>query len=95
MQLLIYGYSGQSRNKKFYEGIRKFGLTVKTGIDMSGEASGLIIPEKDVKPVDLARMGFGQAIAVTPIELLVACAAVINGGKMVTPYILDRVGGRE
>ena len=88
---LFMDIAGRVGIKKFYEGIRKFGLTVKTGIDMSGEASGLIIPEKDVKPVDLARMGFGQAIAVTPIELLVACAAVINGGKMVTPYILDRV----
>ena len=81
---LFMDIAGRVGIKKFYEGIRKFGLTVKTGIDMSGEASGLIIPEKDVKPVDLARMGFGQAIAVTPIELLVACAAVINGGKMVT-----------
>lgn len=77
--------------KNFYEGINKFGLTVKTGIDMSGEASGLVIPEKDVKIVDLARMGFGQAIAVTPLELIVASAATINGGKLLTPYILDRV----
>lgn len=76
---------------RFYEGIDKFGLTVKTGIDMSGEASGLVIPQNDVKVVDLARMGFGQAIAVTPIELVVACASTINGGKLVTPYILDRV----
>ncbi len=77
--------------EKFYDGIEKFGLNVKTGIDMSGEASGLLLPEKQVKVVDLARMGFGQAIAVTPIELLVSCAAVVNGGRLVTPYILDRV----
>ncbi len=82
--------------EKFYDGIEKFGLNVKTGVDISGEASGLILPEKQVKVVDLARMGFGQAIAVTPIELLVASAAVVNGGKLVTPYILDRVeyGGK-
>lgn len=78
-------------SQSFYSGIENFGLTVKTGIDMSGEASGLTIPLSSVKTVDIARMGFGQAIAVTPIELVTACAAVINGGKMVTPYILDRV----
>ncbi|MDD4315844.1 MAG: penicillin-binding transpeptidase domain-containing protein, partial [Clostridia bacterium] len=77
--------------EKFYDGIESFGLNVKTGIDMSGEASGLVLPESRVKVVDLARMGFGQAIAVTPIELLTASAAVINGGQLVTPYVLDRV----
>ena len=51
--------------KNFYKGIEYFGLTKKTGIDMSGETSGLVIPYKDVKTVDLARMGFGQAIAVS------------------------------
>lgn len=78
-------------SKKFYEGISDFGLTVKTGIDISGEASGLVIPYEKVMTVDIARMGFGQAIAMTPIELLTACAATINGGKMITPYIVDRI----
>lgn len=76
---------------RFYSGLGNFGLTVKTGVDISGEASGLTIPQASVKTVDLARMGFGQAVAVTPIELLVACAAVVNGGKLLTPYLLDHV----
>ena len=79
--------------ERFYEGIRAFGLTSKTGIDVSGEASGLTIKESDVKTVDLARIGFGQAIAVTPIELLRACAAVVNGGNLVTPYVMDKIIG--
>ena len=58
---------------------------------MSGETSGLVIPYKDVKTVDLARMGFGQAIAVSPIELVVASASVLNGGRLMKPYVLDRV----
>lgn len=73
----------------FYKKLRELGLTSKTGIDLAGEASGLTIAEASVKNVDLARIGFGQAVAVTPIELLRAAAAVINGGKLVTPYIAD------
>ncbi|MCL2631036.1 MAG: penicillin-binding transpeptidase domain-containing protein [Firmicutes bacterium] len=79
----------------FYSYIDKFGLTRKTGIDISGEASGLTIPLASVKTVDLARIGFGQAIAVTPIELLVACASVINGGNLVTPHLLSKVTDRK
>lgn len=75
--------------ERFYEGISKFNLDKKTGIDMSGEASGLILPKKTVKNVDLARMGFGQAIAITPLELLAASSTVINGGVSVTPYLLS------
>lgn len=77
--------------ENFYDGLEVFGITEKTGIDMSGEASGLTITESAVKTVDLARMGFGQAIAVTPIELLTAAASVVNGGKLMTPYILDKI----
>jgi len=76
---------------RFYDFIEKLGLTQKTGIDILGESTGLTIPLADVKTVDIARIGFGQAIAVTPIELLRASAAVINGGNLVTPYVLDRI----
>ena len=75
----------------FYDGIESFGLMEKTGVDIGGESSGLCIKKESVKPVDLARIGFGQAIAVTPLELLTACNAVVNGGKLVTPYIAESV----
>ncbi len=71
----------------FYDYLRKFGLTKKTGVDIAGETSGIFIAEKDVKPVDLARIGFGQAVAVTPIGLLAAASSVINGGMTVTPHL--------
>lgn len=81
--------------KRFYQYLELFGVTEKTGIDMSGEASGLTIALENVKNVDIARMGFGQAIAITPIELVTACASVVNGGKLMTPYILDKVVDKD
>jgi stage V sporulation protein D (sporulation-specific penicillin-binding protein) len=77
--------------EEFYNWLDIFGITSTTGIDMSGEASGLTINYEDVKAVDLARMSFGQAIAVTPIALLNASASVINGGYLNTPYIVDKI----
>lgn len=75
----------------FYDYLKKFGLTKKTGIDMTGETSGIFIDSGLVKNVDLARIGFGQAVAVTPIGLLSATSSVVNGGVTVTPHILDKV----
>lgn len=75
----------------FYDYLKKFGLTKKTGIDMTGETSGIFIDSSLVKNVDLARIGFGQAVAVTPIGLLSATSSVVNGGVTVTPHILDKV----
>ncbi len=83
---------------RFYDYIDKFGLTTPTGIDLSGETAGLTIAEASVKNVDLARIGFGQAIAVTPIGLLTATASVLNGGNLLTPYItanITDVNGKE
>ena len=73
----------------FYDYLRKFGLTKKTGIDMTGETSGIFIAEDAVKTVDLARIGFGQAVAVTPIGLISATSSVVNGGAKVVPHLLD------
>lgn len=74
---------------RFYDYLKKFGLTRKTGIDMTGETSGIFIQQNLVKNVDLARIGFGQAVAVTPIGLLSATSAVMNGGKSVQPHLLN------
>ena len=75
--------------EKMYEYYQKFHLTQKTGVDFFGESSGLLIPMESVKNVDLARMGFGQAIAVTPIELVSTVSAIIGGGIYRKPYFLD------
>ncbi len=77
--------------EQFYNYLSNFGLTKKTGIDMTGETSGIFIAQDAVKTVDLARIGFGQAVAVTPIGLISATSAVMNGGKKVTPHLLSGV----
>lgn len=76
---------------KMYDYYKAFGLTEKTGIDMRGETNSLLIGESSVKNVDLARMGFGHAIAISPIQLVAAAAAAVNGGKLVTPYICEQI----
>ena len=75
---------------KLYEGLKKFGIGEKTGVDISGEGKGLLIDIDTVKNVDTARIGFGQAVAVTAIELISACCAAINGGELLKPYIVDK-----
>ena len=75
----------------FYDYLRRFGLTTKTGIDMTGETSGIFIAEDLVKTVDIARIGFGQAVAVTPIGLIAATSSVVNGGFKVVPHLADRL----
>lgn len=76
---------------RFYAGLKNFGITEKTGIDASGEASGLMIEQSTAKNVDIARMGFGQAVAVTALELVTASCAVVNGGELLVPYLVDKV----
>ncbi len=71
----------------FYKYWHAFGLDSVTGIDLPGEASSLIMTRKDVRPVDLAVMAFGQTLTVTPLELVRAMAAISNGGHLVTPHV--------
>lgn len=75
----------------FYDYLSKFGLSAKTGVDMTGETSGIFIDRNLVKNVDLARIGFGQAVAVTPIGLLAATSSVINGGIKVAPHVMSEI----
>ncbi len=79
----------------FYEYLAKFGLTSRTGVDITGETSGIFIAQDSVKNVDLARIGFGQAVAVTPIGLMAATASVVNGGHTVTPHLLQEIVDKD
>lgn len=76
---------------KFYEYMQRFGLGQKTGITISGESGGILMPKSQVKSVDLARMGFGHAIAVTPIQLLSIVAGITNGGIYHTPTVIENI----
>ncbi|MDO7905410.1 stage V sporulation protein D [Paenibacillus sp. JX-17] len=67
--------------------IKNFGFGRKTGIDMSGEASGILFKPSQVGPVELATTAFGQGVSVTPIQQVTAVSAAINGGKLYKPHI--------
>ncbi len=75
----------------FYEYLAKFGFGKKTGIDYGGEAYGLLLPEEVVRGCDLARIGFGQTIAVSGIQLACATASAVNGGYYYTPRLVKRI----
>ncbi len=75
--------------EKFYEYIYKFGFGSTTGIDYSADGAGIIRAAKYVKDVDLARIGFGQSIAVTPLQMITAASAAINGGVRYTPRLVS------
>ena len=82
-------------NEKFYEYMRNFGLTQKTGIDTTGEASGFVNKEIEYSKLALACYAFGQNFNVTPVALISAQAACINGGYLRTPYIVDQIVGAD
>ncbi len=75
----------------FYKYIRAFGFGTKTGIDLPGEAVGIMINEKDLKTINIATISIGQGIAVTPIQLITAVSAVANGGTLMEPQIVREV----
>ena len=75
----------------FYDKLYELGLGTTTDIGLYGEASGIITASKYVRDVDLARIGFGQSIAVTPIQLITAVSAVINGGNLMQPYVVKEI----
>ncbi len=75
----------------FYRYLSAFGLGKRTGIDLPGESAGILIGSRYVKTVDLARIGFGQSVAVTPVQLMMAANAAINGGKLMKPYLVSEI----
>lgn len=80
---------------KFYEYIYKFGFDTPTGSGVMGETSGTVTHRKYVVDTDLARIGFGQSISTTGMQLVAATAAAINGGNLMQPYIVDRIEDAE
>ena len=78
-------------SETFYKYLSAFGFGKKTGIDYNGEAYGLLLPQKAVRDCDLARIGFGQTIAVSGIQLACATASVVNGGYYYAPRLVKRI----
>ena len=71
----------------FYHYFEQFGLLGKTGIDLPGEAATIMHKKDKIGQVELATISFGQSFQITPIQMLRAVSAVINGGKLITPHL--------
>ena len=83
---------GQKLGKeRLFKYIRNFGFGEKTGIDLNGEATGILFSLDKVGPVELATTAFGQGVSVTPIQQITAVSAAINGGKLYKPHIVKSI----
>ncbi|WP_130807244.1 stage V sporulation protein D [Senegalia massiliensis] len=80
---------------KMHEYVEKFGFGEKTGIELTGETSGIVRPLKSMKKVNLATISFGQGISVTPIQMVSAISAVANGGNLMEPNIVKSITDNE
>lgn len=77
--------------ENFFKYVKGFGLTEKTGIDVTGEALGIFFSPTLYGPVENATTSFGQGFQITPIQLITAVAAVANNGKYVTPHVVKEI----
>lgn len=82
-------------NKNLYSYLQKFGLGEPTGIDLQGETSSYLKPFNDWYEIDFSTATFGQGIAVTPIQMLRAFGAIVNGGKLMKPYVVSKAVIRD
>ena len=80
--------------EKYYDYLNLFGLGEKTGVDIASESSGIVMSEDQVKIVDLARIGFGHAIAVTELQLVNVYAKICSG-KDLTPYLVEEIEAED
>lgn len=76
---------------KLYDYVEAFGFTEKTGIDLNGEAKGIMFAEDKIGPVEQATISFGQGISVTPIQQVTGVSAAINGGTLYKPYVVKYI----
>jgi stage V sporulation protein D (sporulation-specific penicillin-binding protein) len=78
-------------SEKFLEYINAFGFGKQTGVDFPGEAKGIIPPLSRIKNVELATIGFGQGISITPLQLLNALSVIANGGELLQPHLVKEI----
>ncbi len=76
---------------KFSDYFEAFGFTEPTGIDLPGESGSLFVPRENMGPVELASCSFGQSNKITPLQMITAYAAVVNGGNLLTPYVVEKI----
>lgn len=83
------------KKERFFKYIEKFGFGEPTGIDVPGEAAGLVRKPDKWAAIDLATHGFGQGISTTPLQMVMAYAAIANGGFLMRPYVVRRAVGSK
>lgn len=81
--------------ERLYNYIKDFGFTDKTGIDLNGEAKGIMFDLDKIGPVEQATIAFGQGISVTPIQQITGVSAAINGGTLYRPYVVKYISEPE
>lgn len=81
--------------KEMYDGLAKYGLAEKTGIDLTGEVKGFLLNYKDWRDINRATISFGQGVSTTPIQMIRAWSALINGGKLVTPHVAKKIADKD
>jgi stage V sporulation protein D (sporulation-specific penicillin-binding protein) len=87
---------GQKMGKeKLHSFITNAGFGQKTGIDLPGESTGMLMPIKNIGPVELATMSYGQGVAVTQVQYLAAFNAVANGGTWIRPHVMKEISHTE
>ena len=85
-------YAGEKLgNKKLLEYIKKYGFGDLTGIDLQGEVPGYLRPTNEWHSIDYATATFGQGLVVSPIQMVRAFASLINGGNLLTPYVVQKL----
>lgn len=80
---------------RMYYYYKRLGLFKTTGVDLPGEANSIMHKKEDVKAVELATMSFGQSFQITPLQLMTAASAVVNGGTLVTPHFGVEIRNHE
>lgn len=81
--------------EKFYSYLEAFGLTESTGIDLPGEGSSVLWDRQNFNKVNLATASFGQRFTITPVQLITAVNAVVNGGYLYTPHVIENIVDKE
>jgi cell division protein FtsI/penicillin-binding protein 2 len=81
--------------RRFDQWVRRFGFGTRTGVDIPGEEAGIVLPYADYSGSTAANMAMGQGLAVTPMQMGAAYAAIANGGILRAPHIVESVGGRK
>ncbi len=87
--------SGLLGPDRFYDYLQRFGFGESTQMGLGGEADGLVRTNKEDGwyPIDLATNSFGQGMSATPVQMIIAVSAIVNGGLLMRPYVVEKVSG--